>query len=166
MFVMSATAYAAPRIVVERPDGGVSIIRPTGGRHEGEADDAYLDRLRRAAVPDAVSWRVIDDSEIPQDRYFRDAWAPGDAAEPVRVPRDRAEAVHRARLLERAAEKRERWIRARMEALAVEDNPRAAKTAKALRDLRSVDRVDLTTCSSLDDIKRCVPSVLVEEVEE
>jgi hypothetical protein len=56
------------KIVVQREDGGVSIIIP--------ANEVFPELLERdaLAVEGYVSHRIIDDSKIPQDRVFRDAW--------------------------------------------------------------------------------------------
>ena len=52
------------RIVYTRPeDGGVSIIVPTGTVEECIKD-----------VPAGVEYKIIEGSEIPQSRVFRNAW--------------------------------------------------------------------------------------------
>jgi len=43
-------------------------------RLEGESEDEFLIRLITKAVPDGVTYYIVEDTNIPTDRYFRDAW--------------------------------------------------------------------------------------------
>lgn len=53
--------------VYTRPDGGISIFFP--------ADESKLDALMARAIPaEATNVRVIEHTEIPTDRSFRNAW--------------------------------------------------------------------------------------------
>ena len=45
------------------PGGGISIIIPTGS-----IEDAIKD------VPTNAPYKIVNDSDIPSDRTFRDAW--------------------------------------------------------------------------------------------
>jgi hypothetical protein len=56
------------KIAVKRNDGGVSIIIPT---HEATPELLLRDAL---ACEGYLSHREIDDFELSQDRYFRNAW--------------------------------------------------------------------------------------------
>lgn len=51
------------RIIYKNEQGGVSIIIPAGN-----VEDAIKD------VPDGVAYEIVDASEIPTDRTFRNAW--------------------------------------------------------------------------------------------
>lgn len=57
-----------PRIIYPTPEGGVAIIIP--------APDCGLSVEEIAAkdVPAGVPFKVVDASEIPTDRTFRNAW--------------------------------------------------------------------------------------------
>lgn len=65
------------RIVYTRPDGGVSVVHPVINTH-GEEDDITEDKaLTRALAQlptDAIAPAVVEESTIPSDRSFRDAW--------------------------------------------------------------------------------------------
>ncbi len=65
------------RIIYTRPDGGLSVVRPIINTHpvrenitEAQAEQRAGDRL----PPDAINPQYIEESEIPSDRTFRDAW--------------------------------------------------------------------------------------------
>lgn len=58
-------------IVFPRPDGGVSVMIPTA---EGLAMYGSLDAMARAKVPADTPYEVLDRSQLPQDRVFRNAW--------------------------------------------------------------------------------------------
>lgn len=51
------------KIIYTNLDGTVSIVNPTGG-----VNDAIKD------VPTGVSYEIVEDSVIPTDRSFRNAW--------------------------------------------------------------------------------------------
>lgn len=83
--------YAAVKIAITRPDGGVSIMSfltvgrgnslPNGadwldkaiGSWSRPPTDAVVAEEVARAIPDAVAWQRILDSEVPKDRTFRDA---------------------------------------------------------------------------------------------
>lgn len=57
-----------PRIIYPTPEGGVAIIVP--------APDCGLtiEQIAAKDVPAGVPFKVVDVSEIPSDRTFRNAW--------------------------------------------------------------------------------------------
>jgi len=84
--------------VYTRLDGGVSIMRPgiRARRLEDETDDAFMTRIMAISIPpDASDIRVIDESEVPADKTFRNAWTLGTGIE---VDRAKAEALHMDRI--------------------------------------------------------------------
>lgn len=56
------------RIIYPTPEGGVAIIVP--------APDCGLtiEEIAAKDVPAGVDFRIVDVSEIPEDRTFRNAW--------------------------------------------------------------------------------------------
>jgi hypothetical protein len=57
-----------PRIIYQTPEGGVAIIIP--------AHDCGLtiEQIAQKDVPIGVPFKIIDASELPEDRTFRNAW--------------------------------------------------------------------------------------------
>jgi hypothetical protein len=51
------------RIIYPTPEGGVAVIIP-----------AESVRLALKDVPEGVAYEIVDASEIPSDRTFRNAW--------------------------------------------------------------------------------------------
>ena len=58
------------KILYENENGGVAIVHPT------EEVLAYttIDVIAKKDVPSGISYWVVEDSAIPVDRTFRDAW--------------------------------------------------------------------------------------------
>lgn len=54
------------RILYPNTDGGITIVIPTG--------HLAFEEVARKDVPAGVPYKIIDASEIPQDRTFRNAW--------------------------------------------------------------------------------------------
>lgn len=72
------------KIVYTRPDGGITVVIPAPKEHLEKlygklSDSQYEDIVNKANDAKmkrrgAKNIRVIDDSDIPADREFRDAW--------------------------------------------------------------------------------------------
>lgn len=88
-------------------EGGICVIYPTG--------DVPIEDVCEKDVPNGVPYRVIDVSDIPEDRTFRAAWE-ADFTEPDGKGSS-TKAYH-----ERKAREREETERARIEAEAAHDN--------------------------------------------
>jgi len=54
------------RIIYPNESGGVSVIVPTG-----DVSDCLKD------VPEGVEYEIVTTDDLPQDRFFRDAWVKG-----------------------------------------------------------------------------------------
>ena len=54
------------RIIYQTNDGGVAIIIPTG--------ELPIEEVARKDVPAGVAYQIVDESDIPSDREFRNAW--------------------------------------------------------------------------------------------
>jgi hypothetical protein len=53
-------------IIYTNDDGGVSIIHSTG--------ELSIEEVARKDVPAGVPYQIVDASDIPTDREFRNAW--------------------------------------------------------------------------------------------
>jgi len=56
------------RIIYQTPEGGVAVIIP-----------AESVELALKDVPEGVPYEIVDETDIPEDRYFRGAWVMGSA---------------------------------------------------------------------------------------
>jgi len=54
------------RIIYKTDEDGVAVIVPTG--------ELPLDEVCRKDVPAGKPYKIVDVSEIPEDRTWRDAW--------------------------------------------------------------------------------------------
>lgn len=57
------------RIIYQNESGGVSVIIPTG--------ELSIEEVAAKDVPAGVPYEIVDASEIPSDRTFRNAWVLG-----------------------------------------------------------------------------------------
>jgi hypothetical protein len=53
-------------IIYNNNDGGVSIIHPTS--------ELPIEEVARKDVPAGVPYQIVDETDIPTDREFRNAW--------------------------------------------------------------------------------------------
>ena len=58
------------KIIYKNESGGVSILHPT----EEALSFMTIDEIAKKDVPTGLPYKIVDDSEIPTDRTFRDAW--------------------------------------------------------------------------------------------
>ena len=56
------------RIIYPNDEGGVSIIVPSPNWK------GTMEELAAKDVPDGKPFKIVEDSDIPSDRTFRDAW--------------------------------------------------------------------------------------------
>ena len=58
------------RIIYQNNDGGVSIIIPT----PEALQTLTIDDIAKKDVPAGVAYKIVDATDIPEDRTFRGAW--------------------------------------------------------------------------------------------
>lgn len=92
------------KIAITRNDGGVTILSFVTNDGHGlvrEPTPANIDAEIAKAQLDCVSWRVVRDSDIPANRYFRNAWK-DDGAIKEDIPKSIE--IHKANLRNQRAE--------------------------------------------------------------
>jgi hypothetical protein len=60
------------RIIYPNDEGGVSIVVPAPEWLSQEGNT--IDKLAEMRVPEGKPYQIVDVSDIPSDRTFRDAW--------------------------------------------------------------------------------------------
>ena len=58
------------RIIYKRTDGGITIIVPT----PDALQSMTIEQIAQKDVPTGLKYKIVDKSEIPTDRTFRNAW--------------------------------------------------------------------------------------------
>ena len=58
------------KIIYKNEDGGISIITPT----PESLKSMTIEDIALKDVPTGIPFVIVEDSEIPTDRTFRDAW--------------------------------------------------------------------------------------------
>ena len=56
------------RIIYQNDEGGISIVIPAPN------SGLTLEQIAEQAVPPGKQYKIVDVSEIPEDRTFRNAW--------------------------------------------------------------------------------------------
>jgi len=137
------------RILFTNAEGGVSIVVPAPG--------ATLEQCV-SAVPAGVSYEVVDVTDVPYDRTFRNAWKHDTSTSPekVAVYMPKAQAItHEKRRAKRAAEFAPLDVEATIPSKAA-----AAEAARqAIRDKFDAVQAEIDAAVSVDELK----AVLVRE---
>jgi len=63
------------RIIYKNPDNSVSIIAPS----DEALQSMTIEQIANKDVPTGYKYKIVDVSEIPIDREFRNAWTIDDA---------------------------------------------------------------------------------------
>ena len=58
------------RIIYKTPDGGVAVLVPS----PEYLQDHTMEELAAKDVPEGAEFEIVDTSDIPTDRTFRNAW--------------------------------------------------------------------------------------------
>lgn len=58
------------RIIYKTPDGGVAVLVPS----PDYLQDHTIEELAVKDVPEGAEFMIVDTSDIPTDRTFRNAW--------------------------------------------------------------------------------------------
>lgn len=58
------------KIIYKNSDGSVAVIHPT----DEALEIMTIKEIALKDVPTGVAFAIVEDSEIPTDRTFRDAW--------------------------------------------------------------------------------------------
>ena len=89
----------AKKIIYTTPEGGVAVVHPTG-------EIADLNELARKVVPAGLAYEIVEETEIPSDRTFRDAWvqdAPGHVGEDLAKAKEVGHEIRRTKRAEEFA---------------------------------------------------------------
>ena len=76
------------KIIYTQSNGIVAVIHPISGN----ANDAIKD------VPDGVAYEIVEDSVIPTDRTFRDAWVQD--SKTIKTDMAKAREIHKTKIRE------------------------------------------------------------------
>lgn len=140
------------KIAVKRSDGGVTILVPTK-----EASPELL--LRDAlAVDGYVSHREIDDSLIPEDRTFRNAWTDDFPTESIDVDITKAQEIKKDIMREIRAPLLQALDIDYMKALEANDAESMSSIAAKKQELRDVTKIELPT--NVEELKIFLPNCL------
>jgi len=148
------------RIIYTKPDGSVSVVIPAPMVDETENEEQYISRIAAKDVPaSATNVRIVDESEIPQDRTFRSAWVSNngvighDMSKCIDIQKDKLRALREPKLAALDAA----YMKA-LESGNSEQMQTIATKKQALRDVTSDP--SLTSAKSPDDLKKIIPEIL------
>ena len=58
------------RIIYKTEEGGVAVIIPS----PNYLQDHTIEELAAKDVPEGAEFEIVEDSDVPSDRTFREAW--------------------------------------------------------------------------------------------
>ena len=128
------------RIIYQNETGGVSIIIPTESVELALKD-----------VPEGVPYEIVDEADIPSDRYFRNAWVMGDCC--VEHDLDRCKEIGHDRRRQQRAEEFAPYDEVIMKQIPGADATAAEETRQQIRDKYALIQDVIEGASTPDEIK-------------
>jgi hypothetical protein len=128
------------RIIYQTPEGGVAVIIP-----------AESVELALKDVPEGVPYEIVDEADIPTDRFFRNAWTMGDCC--IEQDLDRCKEIgHDIRRAQRAEEFKP-FDEVIMKQIPGADAAVAEEARQAIREKYSDVQDAIDAAETPDDIK-------------
>jgi hypothetical protein len=155
------------KIVYTDPlSGNVVVVHPAPEWLSAEGNTVEL--CAQKSVPEGVTWRIINENDIPQDRTFRNAWTDEFDTPTVDINLDKAKAIHLEKLrLERneLLSKEDKNYMISLERGLVEEAKEIAERKQQLRDMPVVAKEEMNNINSAEELKQYYPDILKEGVE-
>jgi hypothetical protein len=136
------------RIIYQNSEGGVSVIIPTG--------EVPIEDVIAKDVPAGVEYSVVDENDLPSDRYFREAWRATDGG--VEIDIEAAKGIQRDKWREARAPKFAALDVELIRAMEQEDTVQLSAIAAKKQELRDVTATPLP--DDVDGIKETWPEIL------
>jgi hypothetical protein len=128
------------RIIYPTPDGGVAVIIP-----------AVTVELALKDVPEGVTYEIVDEADIPTDRYFRNAWVMGDCC--IEHDLDKCKALGHDLRRQQRAEEFKPFDEVIMKQIPGADAVAAEEARQAIREKYALIQDVIEGASTPDEIK-------------
>jgi hypothetical protein len=155
------------RIAVARPDGGVSVMQFMTLVKRNPEDKGFVREptpeniqaeIAKANIP-STSWRIIQDTDIPQDRTFRNSWM--DDGKTVTHDMTKARAIQMDRIRQARAPKLVALDAMWMKAVGQKDTVTADAIEAQRQKLRDLPQTtDLSKATDAASLKAIWPAEL------
>jgi len=142
------------RIIYQNQHGGVSILIPAPNA------GLTIEEIAAKDVPAGTPYRIVDASEVPADRTFRNAWTHDEAG--IKVDMVKARDIHRDRLRALRAPKLAALDVEYIRAVESKDVPLQADIAahkQALRDVTADPAID--NASTPEELAAAISKILI-----
>ena len=131
------------RIIYQNETGGVSIIIPTG--------ELPIEKVAAKDVPEGVHYEIVDEADIPSDRYFRNAWVMGDCC--IEHNLDKCKEIGHDRRRQQRAEEFAPYDDVIAKQIPGADATAAEEARQAIRDRYAVMQDAIEAAATPDEIK-------------
>jgi len=135
-----SSANPMNRIIYQNETGGVSIIIPTESVELALKD-----------VPEGVPYEIVDEADIPSDRYFRNAWVMGDCC--VEHDLDKCKEIGHDRRRQQRADEFKPYDEVIMKQIPGADAVAAEEARQQIRDKYALIQDVIEGASTPDEIK-------------
>ena len=135
-------------IVINNTDGTCGIMVPATKALE----ILTIEDIAAKDVPEGLSWRICDNSNLPSSREFRNAWTDSNATDTVDIDIDKAKSIHLDNI---------RKVRDKKLALLDVETLKGIDVQAEKQVLRDIPQViNLTNINNIEDLKLVWPEEL------
>lgn len=123
-----------------------------------DSDQNILEWLAKKQVPKDKEWRIVDISNIPNDRYFRNAWTDDEPTETVDINLSKAKEIKKNILRSLRVPILSKLDIDFMRAQEVGDSQLISQIIQKKNDLRNVTNLPMP--DDIEQLKNFVPEIL------
>lgn len=142
-------------IIFKNDDGSCGIIVPVD-------PSLSIEEIALKDVPEGKEYRIADSSQVPQDRYFRNAWTDDNETPSVDVDMDKARPIHMDNLRITRNKKLKALDVDNLIAVSTGDMEQAEVINSQKQELRDIPQTfDLSVYETPDELKTAIPEILL-----
>lgn len=142
------------RIVYENENGVASIVIPS------PEFKGTMEELASKVVPQGVDYEIVNTSDIPTDRTFRNAWKHDKTTAPEKIAVDMVKAKDIAHE-RRRADRDELFKPLDVQATIPSQATQAETARQAIRDADAQKQIDIDNASTPDELKVIMETPIV-----
>lgn len=149
-------------------DGSVSVMTFITNDHNGLIQDPTpeniqkeIDRTSFLGGITPVSWRIVDEDKIPEDRTFRGAWTDQNPTETIDVDMEKAKEIQRGILRLERSPLLEKLDIEYMKALEAKDEAKMAEITARKQELRDITKLpEIESATTPEELKEAGKELL------
>ncbi len=157
-------------IIFKKIDGGCGIIFPVADMFDAKSDtrkllgiefqndEEILSWIAQKDVPEGLEWYIAEKSNLPTDRYFRDAWIYSNMGGVTSIDISKAKEIHKNKLRDLRKPILEKLDIEYTKASEINNEDKLTEIISKKHQLRDITKLELS--DDLEVLKGQIPEVI------